>query len=90
VLAGLVIGMFTPASVQPHAAADHRMVLRYKSICVHAGDTLSGIEQEYNTESQLDRREYIALVKSVNHINDNNTVHAGAYIAVPYYEAVHA
>jgi hypothetical protein len=88
-MTGLLIGLFTPASIRPHAAADHPVQMRYRSVCMRSGDTLDGIEREYNTENQLERAEYISLVKSINHINDNDTVHAGAYLTVPYYENVY-
>ena len=88
VITGLLIGLFAAPSVKLTAAANHDTQILYRSVYVSEGDTLSSLEKEYNTESTLSRKAYISRVKSINHINDNNTIHAGGYITIPYYSAV--
>ena len=83
---GIMIGFFSASTVKLTAAASHETQMLYRSVYVQEGDSLSSLEQTYNTESTMSRNAYIRLVKTMNHINDNNTIHAGGYITVPYYE----
>ena len=46
------------------------------------------IAEEYDTNALVSRHDYIEEVKTINHINDNEVIHSGNYITVPYYVEV--
>ena len=57
----------------------------YTSIQLTYGDTLWSIADKYMDADYYDHFSYIAEVKSINHIHDENSVTAGKYLIVPYY-----
>lgn len=59
----------------------------YTSVTVEAGDSLWQIAGDY-IDSHYDSREsYIAEVRSINHLADNDTIYAGQLLIVPYYSS---
>ena len=77
--------MFLHPKTEGIASASHQTETLYKSILVEDGMTLSSIAQEYDTNDLITHKEYIEEVKQINHINDNNIIHSGNYITIPYY-----
>ncbi|MCD8152779.1 MAG: LysM peptidoglycan-binding domain-containing protein [Clostridiales bacterium] len=58
----------------------------YKSVYVHAGDTLWDIADEYMDDAYdtyNDKNDYIDEIKQINHITEAD-LQAGSYIIVPY------
>lgn len=58
----------------------------YKSIVLEYGDTLWGIATEYKGIYYESTQDYIDEVMSINHLTTDK-IHAGQYLAVPYYES---
>lgn len=58
----------------------------YKSVLLEPGDTLTTIADEYMTDGFSDREAFLHEVCRLNHLSDD-TIHAGAYLVIPYYEA---
>lgn len=56
----------------------------YKSIKVEAGDSLWDIADDYMSQSDMTKKEYIEEICKINHINEND-IHAGDSIIVAYY-----
>lgn len=57
----------------------------YKSILLEQGDTLWGIALEYRDSRYGSTRDYIDEVMEINDLTSDR-IHAGSYLAVPYYE----
>ncbi len=57
----------------------------YKSIRIDEGDSLWSLASVYSYEGYQNEDEFIAEVKSVNHLH-SDCIHSGEYIVVPYYE----
>lgn len=55
----------------------------YKSITVESGDTLWGLAEEYMTDDCDSIEEYIAKLRTVNHLY-NDTIKAGDHIIIVY------
>ena len=59
----------------------------YTSVTVEAGDSLWQIAGDY-IDSHYDSREsFIAEVRSINHLADNDTIYAGQILIVPYFSS---
>lgn len=58
----------------------------YKSIRINDGDTLWSIASEFIQTQRYTYESYIEEIKSINHIDDSDTLKAGAYITIPYYD----
>ena len=86
VITGLV--MFLHPKTEGIASAGKEMQTLYKSVLIEEGMTLSSIAEEYDTNALVSRHDYIEEVKTINHINDNEVIHSGNYITVPYYVEV--
>ncbi len=56
----------------------------YTSIQIEYGDTLWDIADEYIGEFNVSKTKYIEEICQLNNI-DENEIHAGDYIVVPYY-----
>ena len=57
----------------------------YTSVTVESGDSLWQIAGDY-IDSHYDSREsYIAEVRSINHLADNDSIYAGQILIVPYF-----
>ena len=59
----------------------------YTSVTVEAGDSLWQIAGDY-IDSHYDSREnYIAEVRSINHLADNDSIYTGQILIVPYFSS---
>lgn len=56
----------------------------YKSIEIHAGDTLWDIAQTYCSEEYDSIDSYMEEVRSINQLNDDKIL-TGGYLMIPYY-----
>ena len=60
----------------------------YTSITVEAGENLWDIADEYiDYDIYENKNNYIAEVKSINHLDESSTIVAGQMLIVPYYSA---
>ncbi len=58
----------------------------YKTVTVHAGDTLWSLAQEeYSEEHYSSIREYMSEICSINRISDTSNLKAGENLIMPYY-----
>lgn len=71
-------------ALKTQARQQHALYKYYTSIQVQPGDTLWSIADQYCINDYADRRTFIAEVKELNHI-DEDLIHAGHYITIPYY-----
>lgn len=85
VVLGIVIGSLLFNRQTTQASSAYETVVHYRSIEVAEGDTLWDLAGEYG--GYQDRRSYIDEVIRLNHI-ENETIHAGAYLVVPYEETI--
>lgn len=58
----------------------------YTSIKIEDGDTLWSIAETYGEHSGKSTREYVRELRKMNSLSDD-TIHAGRYLTVAYYEA---
>lgn len=70
---------------QSHVDAHSSVETYYKSIQINEGDSLWQIAEEYGDSEIVDRDEYMKEIKSINHLSDNDAIHSGQYLTVPYY-----
>ena len=56
----------------------------YKTIEIQDGDSLWSIASVYAPQNHQDTRSYIKEVCSLNHISENQMLHEGATITLPY------
>ena len=56
----------------------------YKSVRIESGDTLWTIADDYISDLNIDKQEYIAEICELNNICENE-IHAGDYVVVAYY-----
>ena len=61
-----------------------RPVKTVTSVCIQPGDSLWSIAETYYTPECGDFQDYILEIKRSNSLK-GDTIHAGAYIIVPYY-----
>ena len=87
ILLGIVIGNNVISTSSSSATTEHTRELYYTSVEIEAGDTLWTIAEEYMSAEYDDINEYIKEIKKINGIY-NDTIHAGNYLMVPYYEVV--
>ncbi len=58
----------------------------YTNVSVKYGETLWDIADEYIDYNKYEnKKEYIAEVQNINHLDEKCTVKAGQYLVVPYY-----
>ncbi len=58
----------------------------YKSVTVHADDTIWDIASDYYSQDQYsDMSEYISEICSINKLGDVNMIKSGEELIVPYY-----
>lgn len=58
----------------------------YKSIQIEAGDSLWELAEHYSQGSPMSTEEYVRALKQMNGLRED-TIHAGNYLTVVYYEA---
>lgn len=87
ILLGIVIGNNVINSSSSSATTEHTRELYYTSVEIKAGDTLWTIAEEHMSAEYNDINDYIKEIKKVNGIY-SDTIHAGNYLIVPYYEVV--
>lgn len=59
----------------------------YEVIMIRPGDSLWSIATEYYTKECNSIKEYVEWIKNCNSLYDD-TIHAGCYLIVPYYNDV--
>ena len=57
----------------------------YTCVCIEDGDTLWSMAQEYTCPEYADSSRFIREVMTINHLTDESSIHAGAYLVIPYY-----
>ena len=58
----------------------------YTTVTVEDGDTLWTLADAYMDDQYQNKREFIAEVKQLNQI-DENRIHEGTQLVIPYYSA---
>ena len=66
--------------VDAHTAKD----TYYTSICIEEGDTLLQIAKEYMTEDYDNCYDYMDEIRRINHLSDDDLIHADCYLVIPY------
>ena len=56
----------------------------YKSVRIESGDTLWTIADDYISDLNIDKQEYIAEICEINNICEDE-IHVGDYVVVAYY-----
>ena len=84
VFCGVLLGSNISASGKSHASLEHGDFKYYTSIRVERGDSLWSIAGVHMGPEYEDIQEYIAEVKSLNQLTEDD-IHAGQYLLVPYY-----
>ena len=87
ILLGVVIGNNVINSSHSSAYTTVEKELCYTSIKIQSGDTLWTIAEEYMCPEYDDINAYIKDVKQINNLH-SDTIHAGRYLMVPYYEVI--
>lgn len=85
VIVSLTIGVFSV-----HGKAQSKKGQQYKyytSVQVKYGDTLWSLADQYADDEHYDHFSYVAEVKSINHIHDENQIIAGTTLILPYYSS---
>lgn len=82
---GAAAGIFAASALKTDASPSHDRKAVYTSVYIEEGMTLSDLAQTYNTSGTVSNRAYIRKIKKMNHINDRNIIHSGAYLTVPTY-----
>lgn len=85
-LTGMITGGIIFGAVRANAAQAQTSCKYYTSVCLEEGDTLWGLADRYMTEEYSGYSEYIAEVCSINHIFEDDEIHAEQYLTVPYYQ----
>ena len=58
----------------------------YKTVTVHAGDTLTGIANSYYCSDKYKNIEqYISEIEDINQLYDTSSILAGEQLIIPYY-----
>jgi cell division protein YceG involved in septum cleavage len=78
-----VFGMF---AFKSNAKQEYNAYKYYTSIQIAEGDTLWSIADSYCSDGYETRDDFIQEVKELNHI-DEDSIHAGNYLTVPYYSS---
>lgn len=84
----IVVGAISYHSISSSAntGKDEMNFKYYTSIIVAHGETLWDIADEYIDYDEYDnKREYIAEVQNINHLDDEDDIRSGQILIVPYY-----
>lgn len=87
VLLGIVLGNNVINASHSSAYSEIQKEICYTSVAIKEGDTLWSIAQEYMCSEYDDVNDYIKDIKQINNLH-SDTIHAGGYLMVPYYEIV--
>lgn len=61
----------------------------YTNIQVSSGDSLYDISKDYVVEGKLSTKDFIKEVVYMNNLESPDSIIAGSYIVVPYYDTYH-
>ncbi|MCI5741455.1 MAG: LysM peptidoglycan-binding domain-containing protein [Lachnospiraceae bacterium] len=84
VLGGVLLGSSLSGSRESKASDEAQNCKYYTSVRIEEGDSLWDIAGEYMTEEYENKTAYIAEVKELNQLGDDE-IHTGEYLVVPYY-----
>lgn len=84
ILGGVLLGSSWSEAKQSSAAVEYPVYKYYTSIELEEGDTLWSIADTYATKGCQSKNDYIAEVKELNQI-DENDIHSGQHLLIPYY-----
>lgn len=84
VLGGVLLGSSLSGAKQSSAAAEYPIHKYYTSIELNDGDTLWSIADTYASKGYQRKADYIAEVKELNQI-DEDDIHSGQHLLIPYY-----
>ena len=73
------------AVVPAFAGAGSTREKLYTEHRIAEGESLWSIAQEYSSPEYLDSYDHIREIMEINHLTDSDSIHAGAYLVVPYY-----
>ena len=83
-----VVILGTTISAKADTKDDFPEYTYYKTIEIQDGDSLWSIASVYAPQNHQDTRSYIKEVCVLNHISENQMLHEGATITVPYQSAL--
>ena len=86
ILGGVLLGSSWSDARRSQASADHTIYKYYTTVTVEDGDTLWTLADSYMDDQYQNKREFIAEVKQLNQI-DENRIHEGTQLVIPYYSA---
>ena len=84
VLGGVLLGSSWSDAKKTKAANERPVYKYYTSIQIEEEDTLWSIADSYANEDYQSKSEYIAEVKQLNQI-DEDQIHSGQHLLIPYY-----
>ncbi|MGN1154642.1 MAG: LysM peptidoglycan-binding domain-containing protein [Agathobacter sp.] len=87
ILLGIVLGNNIINASHSSAYSEVEKELCYTSVEIEEGDTLWSIAEEYMCSEYDDVNDYIKDIKQINNLH-SDTIHAGGYLMVPYYEII--
>ncbi len=73
------------AAVPSFAGAGTEREKLYTSVLIEEGDSLWSIASEHACPEYSDTSKFIREVMSINHLTDEDSIHEGAYLVIPYY-----
>lgn len=87
VLMLFMVVLFAGKSMFTAMAKEERVEINpyYTSIQIQTGDSLWQIADKFCQGSHLTKGEYIEVLKKINRLSED-TIHAGQYLTVVYYE----
>lgn len=87
VILGILAGSNLLTASRSNASHKYEKELCYKTVRIESGDTLWSIADTYMDAEFGSKTAYIDQIKEINNVHDGS-IHAGAYLVVPYYKTV--
>ena len=84
---GTVVFGSTFTFAKDNESAANQQFKYYKSIMIESGDSLWSIAEEYKTEHYDSSQDYIDELVVLNNLS-SETIHAGQYLMIIYYDSV--